>query len=392
MSIACRGKPLRGSTVVNGPTHADLAARPDGKGPPARQAELRLIERTILLLLVLGLAAGVVFVLLPFVTPLLFAAVLAIATWPLRKALVRRARLSPGLSATVLVLGCLVLIGLPMLAVASRLPTRVAEIGQGLEATLATVSGAPPAWVAGIPIAGERAAGLWREVAQAGGDIPTLAAPYADPLRQGALAVAAAMADSVLQVLLSLLIAGMFWARGDALAASLRDAAARLGGGAGTGALDAAGGALRSVAYGVVGTACIQGVLMGVGAWIAGVPGAPALGFVVFLLAISQIGAILLPVVWGGAAWWLFRQDAQVWGAFMVVWGLLLVTGIDNVLLPWLISRGVAMPMTLVILGVFGGFVSLGFLGLFVGPALLAVAYTLGQAWRASAPEDEAAA
>ena len=94
---------------------------------------------------------------------------------------------------------------------------------------------------------------------------------------------------------------------------------------------------------------------------------------------------MLIPAVWGGAAWWLFRHDAAAWGVFMAAWGLLLVSASDNLIRPWLISRGVAMPLTLVILGVFGGFISFGFLGLFIGPALLAVAFTLVQAWRAGA-------
>ena len=144
--------------------------------------------------------------------------------------------------------------------------------------------------------------------------------------------------------------------------------------------MEAAGGALRSVAYGVVGTACFQAVLMAVGARLAGVPAPVALGFLALLLAISQIGQILLPVLWGGAAWWLFSQGAQAWGIFMLAWGLILVSASDNFVRPWLISRGVTMPLTLVILGVFGGFVSFGFLGLFIGPAVLAVAFTLLQA------------
>jgi predicted PurR-regulated permease PerM len=189
----------------------------------------------------------------------------------------------------------------------------------------------------------------------------------------------------MLQFLLALVVAGTFWASGDRFAAVLLDVVRRLGGEAAAGALRAAGGALRGVAYGVVGTAFFQALAMGIGAALGGVPGATALGFVVLVLAISQIGAVLIPAVWGGAAWWLFRQGADAWGVFMLVWGLVLVSASDNLLRPWLISRGLEMPLTLVILGVFGGFISFGFLGLFIGPALLAVAFTLVQAWRAGA-------
>jgi predicted PurR-regulated permease PerM len=91
---------------------------------------------------------------------------------------------------------------------------------------------------------------------------------------------------------------------------------------------------------------------------------------------------VLIPAVWAGGAWWLFDQGARDWGIFMMLWGAVLVSASDNFIRPLLIRRGVTMPLTLVILGVFGGFLSFGFLGLFIGPAGLAVAYTLLQAWR----------
>jgi len=115
---------------------------------------------------------------------------------------------------------------------------------------------------------------------------------------------------------------------------------------------------------------------------VAGVPGATTLGFLGLLLAISLIGGPLLVLIWGGAAWWLFSHDYQGWGAFMIVWGLL-ISMMDNILKPWLIGLGVRMPMSLTILGVFGGFIAYGFLGLFIGPTLIAVAFVLLEAWRA---------
>ena len=160
----------------------------------------------------------------------------------------------------------------------------------------------------------------------AGGNLQALLGPYADWLRQSVLAAAHALADSAVQFLLAIIIAGLFWAKGEALGAALQDMVRRLGGATAAEALEAAGGALRSVAYGVVGTACIQAVLMAVGARLAGVPAPVALGFLALLLAISQIGAVLLPVVWGGAAWWLFSQGAQAWGIFMLAWGLIFVS------------------------------------------------------------------
>jgi predicted PurR-regulated permease PerM len=351
--------------------------------PPAATNTTMLVERSVVLLLVGLLLLGVALVLRPFGTAILFALILAVATWPLRLLLVR-AGLSPKLAATLLSLGGVLAIGLPMLAIAPRLAARLAEGASGVEAALVALPSVPPDWVARIPLAGAPLTGLWSQAVAAGGNLHALLAPYADWLRGGVLAAAQALADSAVQFLLAIIIAGVFWAKGEVLTAAMRDMVRRLGGGTAAEALEAAGGALRSVAYGVVGTAFIQAILMAIGARIAGVPAPVALGFLVLLLAISQIGALLLPLVWGGAAWWLFHQGDQGWGIFMLAWGLLFVTLSDNLIRPWLISRGVEMPLTLVILGVFGGFLSFGFLGLFVGPALLAIAFTLVRAWRGS--------
>ena len=126
----------------------------------------------------------------------------------------------------------------------------------------------------------------------------------------------------------------------------------------------------------------LQAVLMGIGLAIAGVPGAGVLAFLTMIFSISQVLGPLVVVTWVGAAAWLFNQDQTGWAIFMLVWGALPVSGSDNIVRPLLIKRGSAMPLGLIILGVFGGLVAFGFLGLFIGPALLAVAHGLLQAWR----------
>ena len=381
-----------GGTATSGPPlgHAQKI-RGDSTPSPSRSRDTDsstdaglLIERAIVLLLFAGLVVGVLMVLRPFATALLFGAVLAIATWPLRAALSRRG-FGHGSIAALMLLGAALLVGLPVVLAAPHLAIGLTEGAARLEASLSALAAAPPDWIARLPLFGDRLARGWSDLASAGGDLRAALGPYAGWIRDSALAVAQALAESVLQFVLGLIVAAMFWANGDALAAVLRDVMRRLGGETAAEALEAASASLRSVAYGVVGTACIQGVLMGVGAAIAGVPAPVLLGFVVMLLALSQIGAVLIPLAWGGAAWWLFRQGASGWGVFMLLWGLVLVSASDNLIRPLLIKRGVAMPLSLVILGVFGGFLSFGFLGLFIGPALLAVAFTLLQAWRAQA-------
>jgi predicted PurR-regulated permease PerM len=343
--------------------------RAEAKDQASRVATTALIERSIALLLVLGLLLGVLAILKPFTTAILFGGALAIAAWPLRQALLRHG-LGRGLASTLLLLVFVLVVAMPVVILAPGLAVQLGQGGARLQAFLAT-DPAAPAWLAGLPLAGETLAAAWDRAVRAGGDIRGILAPYSAPLQGIVLGVAGALADSVVQVVLSLIVAATFWTQGDAIAAVLRDVVRRLGGPTADRALVVAAGAVRGVAYGVVGTALVQAALLGIGLFVAGVPGTAMLGFLALLLAISQIGAPLLLAIWGGAAFWLFQQDQHGWAGFVVVVGT-----VDNVLKPWLIGWGVRMPMALIILGVFGGFLSFGFLGLFIGPALMAVAMT----------------
>src|SRR5215204_2091060 len=333
----------------------------------------QLLERAFLLLLFAGLLLGILAVLRPFATGILFGAILAIAAWPLRELLLRRG-LTRGLAATLLLLLALAVVALPLVAVAPGLAER---LSQGADRVQDYFAGSPqvPARLADLPVVGERLAKVWNRAMLAEGGVRTMLEPYSESLRQGFVGLAGAT---------------FFWVSGDVLAAMLRDILRRLAGDTADAAMDVAAGAVRSVAYGVVGTAVIQAVIMAFGLFVAGVPGAILLGFVTLMLALSQIGAPLIIAIWVGATIWLFGQDQHGWGIFMIFWGVV-VTVIDNFIKPFLIGFGVAIPLSLTILGVFGGFVAFGFLGLFIGPTLIAVGYTLLNTWRAASALSEAA-
>jgi predicted PurR-regulated permease PerM len=348
----------------------------EGRDAAARVA---LIERSILVLLLVGLLIGVLAVVKPFTTAILFGGSLATAAWPLRQGLVRRG-LGHGMAATVLLLLSLVIVVLPMLAIAPHLADQMIRGTERLESYFAATP-ERPSWIGSLPLGGRRLGATWDRVVEAKGNLRVLLEPYTADLQQVMIGAARALADSLVQVILSLIVATMFWTNGDGLVSVLHDALRRLGGPVAERALDVAAGAIRGVAYGVIGTAAIQAALLALGLVVAGVPGAAMLGFVALLLAISQIGGPLLVLIWGGAAWWLFAQDQQIWGVLMIIWGIF-VSMVDNIIKPWLIGFGVEMPMSLTILGVFGGFVAFGFLGLFIGPTLIAIMFTLFQAWR----------
>jgi predicted PurR-regulated permease PerM len=126
-----------------------------------------------------------------------------------------------------------------------------------------------------------------------------------------------------------------------------------LGGSTAGSALLVAATSVRGVAYGVIGTAAIQAIAMALGLIVAGIPGAGLLGFLTLIIALSQVGPLLV-VIWGGAAWWLFGHGDNGWAIFICVWGLVVST-VDNLIRPWLVSLGAEMPLIVIFLGVLGG-------------------------------------
>jgi predicted PurR-regulated permease PerM len=266
--------------------------------------------------------------------------------------------------------------------VAPGLAAQMGAAVDNLREAMAGLSPTPPAWLAGLPLVGERLGQLWTRLHAAEGDIGAMIAPYSRPIASYLVNVGQAAVESVVEILAALVVATVFWTSGDAMVAQLRDVARRLGGQTAVASVDMAGGAVRGVAWGVVGTGLLQAVLMGIGLAIAGVPGAAVLGFFTLVFSISQVLGPLVVVTWAGAAAWLYGEGETGWAIFMLLWGLLLVSSSDNVVRPLLIKRSSAMPLGLIILGVFGGLIAFGFLGLFIGPAVLAVAHGLLRAWQ----------
>jgi predicted PurR-regulated permease PerM len=144
------------------------------------------------------------------------------------------------------------------------------------------------------------------------------------------------------------------------------------------------GATVKGVLYGMIGTALAQALVAAIGFWIAGVPQPLLLGFLTFIFSFVSAGSL----VWGLVALWLLTQGDAWWGAFVVAWGLLLVSSIDNFLRPYILGKTSDLPMVLGFFGFIGGILAFGFIGLFLGPTLLAVGYNLFLEWRAAEVEE----
>jgi predicted PurR-regulated permease PerM len=245
------------------------------------------------------------------------------------------------------------------------------------------VDGLPeaPSWLGSIPFVGERLVAMWDSIDQQGAALMVTIKPYLGQVGNWLLARSAQIGGGILELTLSLVFVFFFYRDGPRLAMFVHRLLERLIGDRAGYYIDLVAGTVQRVVNGVIGTAAAQALLALIGFLIAGVPGALVLGIVTFLLSLIPMGP---PLVWIPATAWLVWKGDYTYAVFLGVWGTFIISGVDNVLKPYLISRGGNLPLVIVLLGVFGGLIAFGFIGLFIGPTLLAVAYSLLTDWSAT--------
>ncbi|MES2320535.1 MAG: AI-2E family transporter [Pseudomonadota bacterium] len=329
------------------------------------------------------LVIGCLVVLRPFLAAILFAAAVVISSWPLYLKLLGRMQGRRTLAALTLTLSLLLLVILPIGLVAYNLADDVGNFYDQIKLAVETGRAEPPAWLRGLPILGEWADKYVREAISSREQMMALASRMQEPARQFLLGGTILLGMGVAQMTLAAFVAFFLYRDGHALLRATRVAMDRIIGDNAERVAYTVSHTVRGVMYGLLGTALAQALVAALGFVIAGVPGVLLLGFATFVLSLVPVGP---PLIWGGAAIWLFSTGQTGWGVFMLVWGLVLISGVDNVVKPMLISRGADLPFLLVLLGVLGGVLAFGFVGLFIGPVLLAVGYSLMREWTGVAP------
>lgn len=378
----------------SGPPAAPAAAPADAAGasPAAHRMALAAPEltRTVLAILVLvGLLAGTFWVLRPFIPALIWATTIVIATWPLMIAAQRLLWGKRALAVATMTIALLLLFFVPLSLAIATIVDNVDTVAGWIKAASTWRFGEPPSWLSTLPLVGPRAATYWRELA-ASGIAPLISkiAPYAGSFAGRVLREAGAIGAIGLQFLMTVAMCAILYATGEAAGAKVLRFFRRLAGQRGENTARLAAASIRGVALGVVVTAVVQSVLGGIGLAVVGLPAASLLTAVMFLLAIAQVGVIpvLLPAVI-----WLFWSGDTVWGVVLAIW-MTFVGTMDNFLRPWLIQKGADLPLLLIFAGVVGGLVAFGLVGIFIGPVVLAVTWTLLGAWMeerpAAAPKD----
>ena len=340
-------------------------------------------DRMLATLALTLLGVGCVYVLWPFMTSLVWAAILASTCWAPLLWLDRLVRGRRVLAASLMTLLVTLVVLVPIVTVALGLADNLAELGDA--ATRILTKGLPdvPDWVKNIPLIGQWLHDYWQRLAHDGQRLVAELSKLAKPAQDMALRAGTVIGRGVIDMTLSVFLAFFLFLNGEALAVRLRVALERLAGARAAYLIDITKGTIHGVIYGILGTALAQAVLAAIGFLIAGVPGAMLLGALTFFLSVVPIGP---PLVWGGAAIWLFQQEQVGWAIFMAAWGFFLVSTVDNVIKPFIISRGSSLPFAVVFLGVLGGVLAFGVIGAFLGPTLLALGYRLLGEWT-SAPD-----
>jgi predicted PurR-regulated permease PerM len=317
-------------------------------------------------------------VLRPFIGPAIWAAMVVIATWPLMRRLQSVLGGRRWLATLLMTLALLLLFVVPLVVAIVTIVGNADRIVEWARLAASFRMADPPAWLVALPVIGSALAELWVQLVDAGADgLLQRLSPYAGNLTRWFVSEVGSLGFLIVQFLLTVALAAVMYHGGEAWARNALRVGERLGGERGRHVVELAGDAVRGVALGVGVTALVQSVLGGIALQIAGVPLAGLLTAVMLMLCLAQVGP--LPVLLA-AVGWLFWQGDTTWAVVLLVASVVVGT-IDNVIRPVLIRLGADLPMLLILAGVIGGLFAFGLVGIFVGPVVLAVAWTLLSAW-----------
>lgn len=334
------------------------------------------------------LVAGCFLVLRPFMAAILFAAVVCVFTWPFYQRLWSGLGQQDTLAALTMTLLLLLAMIVPMAYLAAHLADAAATLFEQLRPKLEHPQPNAPEWIQDLPLIGTQLNDFWHRIAASHDELMKLLSQFYEPLRNFSLKAVQLVGEGLLQLLLVVFVAFFFYRDGARMATGLIAIVRKLGGELGQEMLVLSCSTVKAVMLGIFGTAIAQAAVALLGFLLAGAPAPVLLAAATFFLSMIPVGP---PLVWGGAALWLFNHGDHGWAIFLAVYGLLAISSVDNLVKPILISHSANLPLLLIALGVLGGAITFGFVGIFLGPTLLAVGLTLTMRWLDPNKQDIAA-
>ncbi len=324
------------------------------------------------------LLASTFWIMRPFLIPLVWAALIAIATWPVMVRVQSVLGGRRGFAVTVMTALILLIVLIPLTLAILAIVNNAEVIAERIRALAAAIPVSPPGWLERIPLAGDRLVPQWKAIAALSPDErAAMVAPYAKTALKWFIAQAGSMGITLVQFLLTAIITAILYANGETVRSGIVMFARRLAGQRGEDAAVLAAKSVRGVAMGVVLTAIIQAAIGAVGLVVTGVPAVAIWTAVMFMLCLAQLGPALVLIP---AVIWMYMNEGALWGTILLVFTVPAMI-LDNIIRPILIKKGADLPLLLIFAGVIGGLIAFGVVGLFIGPMVLAVTYTLLKAW-----------
>jgi predicted PurR-regulated permease PerM len=349
----------------------------------------QLWEQTAVLLALGVLIGGCAMIIAPLAPALLWAAIMSFTTWGIFQRLSRRLGGRETLAAALLVGLMLVLIVLPLIFALIAFAAQANDLYEQLRGQMEHGLPALPVWITGIPYLGAKLGDAWQALGAGDPEVTQQVRGALMWMSTFMLQMGKAAGQGFGVLLLSCVLVLFFYIGGARGRFWLEGTLFHIAGLRGVELLHIAANTVKSVVFGILGTAAAQGILAGIGFAMAGVPMVVALALGTAVLSLVPFGPGLL---WGPAAFWLYHEGHTGWAIFMVAWGVLVVGMADNVIKPLLIGKGANLPFLLIMLGVLGGAMSFGLLGVFLGPTFLAVGFALLTDWVKQRAGDEVGA
>lgn len=340
----------------------------------------QLVNRLILLTLLIGLLSLSYQILAFFISPVLWAAILAYVTWPMYRRLRERLNQRHNLSATIMILGFILVIGVPVMIGLFILQQEARMLYGHLQIQLLSGKFSIPDLVTKLPLIGSQIQEL---IAELNADPDQIVVQMREWI-QSHLAYGKEIVNEVSRNLarlsFALLTLFFMYRDGDRVLVQVRAALHKLLDSRSEGYLQAIGQTTQAVVYGIGLTALAQAMLAGIGYWVAGAPSPILLTLMTFVIALIPFGT---PFAWGAVSIWLFSQGQTIPALGLAAWGVFVISWIDNIIRPMVISGATKVPFILIMFGVLGGLTAFGMIGLFIGPVILAVLLAVWREWLA---------
>lgn len=338
----------------------------------------QIVQRLLSLTLLVALALLCFQVVKFFIVPALWAAIIAYVTWPLYLFFHQKIRLSPSISALIMTMAIVLLIGIPTgIAVVMLQQEALSLYGTVLHRLKSGYLDLPSS-IKNLPVIGQQIKDiLWELNKDPDATMTSIKNWIQSHLSYGKQIMDVAT-KSLVKLGMAMMTLFFFYRDGISLVRQIRLALRNIIGNRIDGYIDSVGETTQAVVYGIGLTALAQALLAGLGYWVANAPNPILLTILTFIVALIPFGT---PFAWGGVALWLFTQGHFAESVGLALWGGLVVSWVDNLIRPMVISGATQIPFIIIFIGVLGGLTAFGFVGMFIGPVVLAIGLAVWREW-----------